>query len=214
MRTVVVAGTGTEVGKTWVTAELARALRRRGIAVAARKPVQSFAPAATGPTDAEVLAAATGEEPGEVCATHRWLPRAMAPPMAADALGLTAFTIADLAAEIADGMATNALVLVESVGGVRSPLAADGDTVALVDALRPALVVLVADASLGTINLVLLSIDALDGHRVVVHLNRFDPDDELQRRNRDWLVTRQGLDVVTDIEALAEMLATLPTATG
>jgi dethiobiotin synthetase len=214
MRTVVVAGTGTEVGKTWVTAELARALRRRGVRVAARKPVQSFAPDATGPTDAEVLAAATGEDPRVVCAAHRWLPCAMAPPMAAVALGWAAFTIADLAAEIADGMPTNALVLVESAGGVRSPLADDGDTVALVDALRPALVVLVAEAELGAINLVRLSVDALHGHRVVVHLNRFDPGDDLQRRNRDWLVTRESLDVVTDIEALAERLAALPTATG
>ena len=79
---------------------------------------------------------------------------------------------------------------------------------------QPDLVVLVADGRLGTINLVRLSVDALEGHRVVVYLNRFDTGDELQRRNRDWLVTREGLDVVTDIEALAEMLATLPTATG
>ena len=40
-----------------------------------------------------------------------------------------------------------------------------------------------------------------------------DRHDALHVRNRDWLVTREGLDVVTDIEALTEILATLPTAT-
>ena len=71
------------------------------------------------------------------------------------------FTIADLADEVAQSAPRDAIVLVESVGGVRSPLAADGDTVALVAALQPALVVLVADAELGTINVVRLSVDVL-----------------------------------------------------
>ena len=54
-----VAGTATDIGKTWWTAALARELRAAGMHVAARKPVQSGEPGAT--TDAEVLAAATGE---------------------------------------------------------------------------------------------------------------------------------------------------------
>ena len=80
----------------------------------------------------------------------------------------------------------------ESVGGVRSPLAVDGDTVTLVTELRPALVVLVADAELGTINVVRLSVDVLISHRVVVYLNRYDTDNEMHVRNHDWLATRDG----------------------
>ena len=125
----------------------------------------------------------------------------MAPPMAADVLEAEPFTVAELVAEITSNTPPGAIVLVESVGGVRSPLAVDGDTVTLVAAL-PALVVLVADAELGTINLVRLSHDVLLAHRVVVYLNRYDPDNELHVRNHDWLVTRMGLEVVTDPEAL------------
>ena len=67
---------------------------------------------------------------------------------------------------------------------------------------------LVADAGLGTINLVRLCVDALAAHRgVVVYLNRFDAADDLHRRNRDWLATREGLEVVTDPEALATLRA-------
>ena len=43
-RLVLVVGTGTEVGKTWVACRLARVLRRRGLIVAARKPAQSYDP--------------------------------------------------------------------------------------------------------------------------------------------------------------------------
>ena len=157
---VVVTGTGTEIGKTWVTAGLAGALRRRGIAIAVRKPVQSFSiDMALRPT--RRYSGTTGVGADTVCPAHRWLPRAMAPPMAADALGFAEFTVADLASEITQNAPPESIVLVESAGGVRSPLAADGDTVTLVNALQPALVVLVADAELGTINLVRLSTGAL-----------------------------------------------------
>lgn len=201
---VLVAGTGTEVGKTWVAAALAGELRRRGRRVAARKPAQSFEPGDedTGRTDAHVLATATGETPAEVCPPTRWYPAAMAPPMAATALGSPPFTIADLV----DGLTMPAgadLVLVETAGGVRSPLAADGDTVTLAWQLRPALTVLVADAGLGTINAVRLSAAALDGP-LVVHLNRFDARAPLHAANAAWLERRDGLRCVTSLAALAE----------
>ena len=210
---VPVAGTGTSVGKTYVAARLAASLRTRGIPVVARKPVQSFAAGDT-ETDADVLAAATGEDPLVVCPPHRRFPLAMAPPMAAEALGRPPFTIADLTGEIIATAPADALIMVESAGGVRSPLASDGDTVALAEELRPGRVLLVADAGLGTINAVHLSVDALAGQRVVVFLNRFDPRDDLHARNRDWLATRAGLEVVTDPEALERIAAAVLATSG
>ena len=67
---VVVAGTGTDVGKTWVGARLLEAWRAAGISVAARKPAQSFTPG-SGLTDAEVLGGASGEDPATVCPPAR-----------------------------------------------------------------------------------------------------------------------------------------------
>jgi dethiobiotin synthetase len=139
-----------------------------------------------------------------VCLPHRRYAVAMAPPMAADALGLPPFSIAELVAEL--DAPEGATVLVESAGGVRSPLAADGDTVDLVDALRPALVILVADAGLGTINAVQLSVTALGAHNVVVFLNRFDETDDLHRRNAEWLRSQAARDVVTEIDVLAAQI--------
>ena len=48
MTIIAIAGTGTDVGKTFVTAALARALRGRGFSVVARKPVLSYAPGDAG----------------------------------------------------------------------------------------------------------------------------------------------------------------------
>lgn len=203
---VLAVGTATEIGKTWVGGQVLRQLRGQGVSVAARKPAQSFDPADPGPADADVLAAATGEAPETVCPPHRHYPVAMAPPMAADALGLEPPGLQDLLAELTWPDPPPAVGWVETVGGPRSPMAHDGDAVDLAAAIQPDLVVLVADAGLGTINAVLVSIAPFADQKIVVMLNRFDPADDLHRRNRQWLQTRRGLDVIVDIEALAAVL--------
>lgn len=204
--TLVVAGVATEVGKTWIGAGVLRAARAAGLGVAARKPVQSFDPGAGAPRDAELLAAATGEQPGEVCPPHRSYPVAMAPPMAADVLGRAPIALADLLAELS-WPGDVELGLVETVGGVRSPLAHDADSAALARALRPDLVLLVADAGLGTINAVRSSAAALHDLPVAVHLNRFDPADDLHRRNARWL-EGDGFELLADPAAAVPRLVT------
>lgn len=201
-RLVVVAGTATEVGKTWVSCRILRDLRSAGLDVIARKPAQSFDPADP-TTDAHLLGDATGESAHEVCPRSRWYPAAMAPPMAAESLDRASFTVDDLVAEIDWPLPAPDIALVESVGGVRSPLADDGDTITLIERLQPDLVLLVADAGLGTINSVALSLEAIDrgAHvaRPVVVLNRFDPLDDLHHRNRDWLVRRLGVEAYSSV---------------
>jgi dethiobiotin synthetase len=211
-RLAVVVGTGTEVGKTWVSAAALRRLRGQGRRVAARKPAQSFE-IGDATTDADQLAEATGEAPIQVCPEHRWYPVALAPPMAAEVLGRPPFTLADLHDEIAwpDDIE---LGLVETAGGVRSPQAGDdGDAVALAASLMPDTVVLVADAGLGTLNAVRLCVTALAplldtrvDLELVVVLNRFDPDDDLHRRNRAWLADHDGIEAVTTVADLVDRL--------
>jgi dethiobiotin synthetase len=197
-----VLGTGTEVGKTWVGARLVGAFRQQGLTVAARKPVQSFDPADPAPTDAEVLAAATGEAVEDVCPSHRCLPLAMAPPMAADRLALPPFTVADLCAEV-DWPAGTDVGLVETVGGPCSPVAADGDSLDLMVSLWPDVVVLVADAGLGTINAVELCRRTVPLRPLVILLNRFDAADPLHAGNLVWLRRDLGTTVVADTASAA-----------
>jgi dethiobiotin synthetase len=206
---VAVVGTGTDIGKTWVAARLLRQLRAAGLQVAARKPAQSFDPDDDpAGLDAAVLGAATGEPVDEVCPPHRWYETAMAPPMAAESLGRPSFTIDDLVAELVWPDRAVDVGLVETAGGVRSPLAADGDCLDYCVVLAPDLMVLVADAGLGTINAVRLSAEAMAPLDVpiVVVLNRFDAGADLQQRNLEWLRDRDGRQVLTVPRADATMM--------
>jgi dethiobiotin synthetase len=197
---VVVCGTGTDVGKTWFAAQLLTAARQAGLMVQARKPVQSFDPASDASRhDAAVLAAASGEDESDVCRLS--YPAAMAPPMAAAMLNVASCTLAELLDDVRWSGSPD-LGLVETIGGVRSPIAEDADSAQFALALEPDLVVLVADAGLGTINAVRLSVDALIGPRCVVMLNRFDAADVLHGANRDWLRDRCGFDLVTSADEL------------
>ena len=155
-------GTGTEVGKTWVGAATSAASATRAACRSpARKPVQSFDPDDPHPTDAMVLAGATGEAVESVCAPAaptRWpSPRdgdrgARSRPLVLD----------DLVAELGRSWPPGAeLGWVEAAGGVRSPFTDDGDGVDLATRLAPDAIVLVADAELGALNAIRLCLDAL-----------------------------------------------------
>lgn len=208
-RLVVVTGTGTEVGKTWVTVQLASWLRSAGRTVAVRKPAQSFAPGDVD-TDAVLLAAATGEAPETVCPPQRWYPAPLAPPMAADVLGLSPIALSDLVAELGWPEPRVDVGFVEGAGGLCSPIAHDGDTLALIERLRPDAVVLVADPALGVVSNVRLAAHVLTGvgAELLVLLNRYDPSDDVHRRSRDWLRTVDSSTVVTDLAAAGRALLT------
>lgn len=127
MRTLFIAGAGTDVGKTFVTAALTRALIRAGASVAVFKPVASgYDPEHPEESDAGRLLTALGrdltpEAIADACPLRFAEP--LSPPAAARREGVTlAFT--DLAdschARIAAGGAD--VLLIEGVGGLMSPL--------------------------------------------------------------------------------------------
>jgi dethiobiotin synthetase len=66
--------------------------------------------------------------------------------------------------------------------------------------------VIVADAGLGTINAVRLTVAALSSWTPVVALNRYDEADSLHRANRAWLADRDHFTVVTTPSDLAAAL--------
>lgn len=202
-RLVVVLGTGTGVGKTWVAAKVLARLKAGGATVAARKPVQSFAPCDP-ETDADVLGLATGEPPERICPSHRWYAMAMAPPIAAAFQGVVAPRLDELLSELEWPDEPVDVGMLETVGGPRSPLAGDADSADLAAAVDADLAVLVAPAGLGAINAVRLCAPLVPSP-LVVFLNRFD-DGDVADRNLRWLQA-EGFDVVTDPAGLARRVA-------
>ena len=112
-------------------------------------------------------------------------------------LGAPGFTVADLVGGIVwpEGIDVG---LVEGVGGPRSPdQRRRRQRRPRARSSHPTSWCVVADAGLGTINAVRLSVAAFADFPVVVALNRFTTE-PLPERNRAHLVERDGLDVVTE----------------
>jgi dethiobiotin synthetase len=157
-RGVFVSATDTGVGKTFVSCELIRRMRGRGIDACGMKPVETGV-GAGGPLDALALrAAAGGVDPlEEVCPQRFALPAA--PSAAALAEGREV-ELEAITAAFARLAARHECVITEGAGGVLVPLTPALDMAGLAAELGlPVLVV--ARARLGTLNHTLLTLEAL-----------------------------------------------------
>ncbi|GAA4815666.1 dethiobiotin synthase [Streptomyces ziwulingensis] len=148
MPVLVITGTGTEVGKTVVTAALAAAASAAGRSVAVLKAAQTGV-GPDEPGDAREVARLAG--PVTVAEVARF-PEPLAPATAARRAGsppVRPHEVADAAAGLA---AEHDLVLVEGAGGLLVRFDAAGGTLADAASLLRAPVLVVAPAGLGTLN--------------------------------------------------------------
>jgi dethiobiotin synthetase len=203
-RGLFVTGTDTGVGKTLVTAALARALRARGVDVGVLKPSETGV-GPEGPLDARALREAGGvpEPLAQICPQPFALPAA--PAVAAAAEGRLVDRAAIREAYEATRRA-HELVLVEGAGGLLVPLDDGTDMAGLASELGLPLLV-VARAALGTINHTRLTLEAA-GHRDlpvagVVISHGGGPLSDADARNLGWLREHLGARLVGEIPPLA-----------
>ncbi|CAB4846432.1 unannotated protein [freshwater metagenome] len=160
MSILVITGTGTDVGKTVVTAAIAALARDRGSRVAVVKPGQT--------------GVGVGE-PGDLDAVRRLsliddlhehvrYPDPLAPAAAARVSGLPSLDLATSVAAIRALGEDHELVLVEGAGGLLVRYDDDGSTIADWARLLSADVLVVAHPQLGTLNSTALTLEAL-AHR-------------------------------------------------
>jgi dethiobiotin synthetase len=160
MHGLLITGSDTGVGKTLVTAAIARVLRQQGRPVRVCKPVATGAEWCAGrwcSDDTRRLAEAAGDT--DLDAITPWvLPEPAAPPVAARQAGIV-LTLEDLAGAVRRRARTGDPVLVEGVGGLLCPLT-DTETVADLAALLELPLLVVVRRSLGTLNHTLLTREA------------------------------------------------------
>lgn len=204
--TCFVSATATDIGKTWLVEQLAMGLRQAGVDVRARKPVQSFEEGDTD-TDAARLARATDDDETLVTKPTMCFPRPLAPPIAARILGRPEPTIGELVASM--DVPDCEVLLIEGVGGARSPVTSDGDSCDLAGELAADLVIVVSDAGLGAINDVRGALQAHADIDRVVFLNRFDASDVTQAENLEWLRERDHTLVVTSVTDLVTLVRSI-----
>ena len=173
-RALFIAGAGTEIGKTYVTAALTRHLRAEGRAVRALKPLASGVPPVGDPafagSDTGRLLAAQGlaltAEAVEACSPWRFA-APFAPDLAAAREGRS-LALEDLVAWCRGAIAaadSGTLVLVEGVGGLMSPITPDATGLDWLKALGlPTL--LVSGSYLGAISHALTAVETLRAHAI------------------------------------------------
>lgn len=157
MTIVVVSGTGTEIGKTVLTAALSAASLALGLSVAVLKPAQTGV-ADGEPGDAAEVARLAGPVTAVELARY---PEPLAPATAARRAGLPAVSPADVGEAAAKLSAVHDVVLVEGAGGLLVRYDETGATLADAARLLGARVLLVAPAGLGTLNSAALTAEAL-----------------------------------------------------
>ncbi len=157
-RRIVVVGTGTGVGKTWLSCALLRRLQTLGHTALGLKPIESgVTPGAD--TDAAALAAAgfgTGHGASPVGTLPYRLPDPISPHLAALRAGVTielpvALRYVQEQESVIAGHASP-VTLIESAGGLFSPLGPGISNFDLARALDPAAWLLVAPDSLGVLH--------------------------------------------------------------
>jgi dethiobiotin synthetase len=194
-----VTGTGTDVGKTVLSAALLAAIAAAGEPVRAHKPVVTGLderPQSGWPPDHELLASVAGMRSEEV-APLRYGP-AVAPDLAARLAGeaIDPTALVERARTAAAGEET---LIVEGVGGLFVPLTDELTVRDLAVALGLALLIAAAPG-LGTINHTLLTLDAaraagLDVCAVVLTPWPEQPS-ELERSNRATIARLGNVEVV------------------
>lgn len=159
MRVLMVTGTGTDIGKTIVTAALAACATRAGQRVAVVKPIQTGVRPGE-PGDLAEVRRLTG-----IVDLHEFarFDEPLAPATAAERAGRPAPSVAELADRIA-ALSDRDLVLVEGAGGAAVRFNAAGETIidlatTLADSVRLE-IVLVASSGLGTLNTAALTAQA------------------------------------------------------
>ena len=175
-RAVFVAGAGTEIGKTYVTAALTRRLLSQGRSVLTLKPLASGVPGPDDPafalSDTAILLDAQGiaPTPAAVASCSPWRFSAPLSPDLAAAREGRSLHLDDLVAWCRDQIRAapvGTIVLIEGVGGLMSPVTDEATGLDWLKALDlPAL--LVSGSYLGAISHALTGVETLRFHGVAL----------------------------------------------
>lgn len=180
-----ITGTDTEVGKTWVTAGLVAALRERGFACGAWKPVQSGANLNDTAADSHFLGKWGGlnDRPEEIATYTFSAP--LAPLLAAEQEN-TEIHIESLLAAQDKLLEKHEMLLVEGAGGLAVPLTSEM-LIADLAAMLGLPLLIIAKSGLGTVNHTLQTIAYArqKGIRVLGVIFNGYPLDDLQRIHSD-----------------------------
>lgn len=207
-KSLFVTGTGTDVGKTFVTGLMLKKLRENGRRAAYYKAAMSGndrrADGSLIPGDALRVKEMSGiEQPLEEMCPYVY-ETAVSPHLAAKLEG-NPVELERVLEGLRDVQARYDYVTVEGSGGILCPLRFDGQSIQLEDVIKAGNLgcLIVADAGLGTINAVVLTVEYMKARHIPVKgllFNRFEAGNPLHEDNRRMCEALTGQKVLACVK--------------
>ena len=213
MRSLFVTGTGTDIGKTYVSAAIARYFTKRNLAIAYYKAAVSGANSIE-ESDAGFVRDSAGIKQETSSLLSYLYKRPLSPHLAARIEG----NCASLDKIHHDYLSLDGkydYVLSEGAGGIICPVVYEDNCHILYEniiKLLRAPVVIVADAGLGTINHTILTYEYLKARKIKVQgviLNRFDKDSVMHTDNLKMIEALSDIKVIATLASGAQDLMLL-----
>ena len=205
---VFITATGTDIGKTYVSALILKKMKEEGLNCGYFKPVLSGVIEQNGvliESDCNyVVNTAKLNVSANDCVTY-WWKEAVSPHLAAKRQN-TEIDINNIKKEFKKKSEDFDYLLVEGAGGITCPLRVDnGEKYLLKDLIKDldCSVIIVADAGLGTINSVILTVEYAKLNNIPIQgiiLNNFKPDNFMHQDNLKQIEYLTNTKVIATVE--------------
>lgn len=204
---IFVTATGTDVGKTFVSALLVKNMRANGYNCGYYKPALSGAVKKSDgtllPGDCDYVLKTSGlnEEPLN-CVTYCF-EEAVSPHLAAARQGVE-ISLDKIKSDFERHSKNYDYLVVEGAGGITCPFKMDEETILLPDVIKALdlAIIIVADGGLGTINSVLLTVEYAKAHGIRIRgiiLNNYDKNDFMHVDNKLQIEKLTGVKVLATV---------------
>lgn len=208
-KSIFITGTGTDVGKTFVSALIVKELAQQNLSVGYYKPVLSGALKISGilhAGDCEYVINKSGLSQNPLESASYIFEEAVSPHLAAKNLGIKIdknIILNDFQSYMKD------FIVVEGAGGITCPLELSTETYLMSDLINDLDlgVIIVADAGLGVINAVLLTLEYAKNHGIKVRgviLNKFVKNNAMYLDNLKTIEYLGNIKVIGLVEVNAK----------
>lgn len=211
-KSIFITGTDTDVGKTFVTAQLVKALRNKGIQAGYYKAALSGAYYEEGkliPGDAKyVMDIADFKEEYDKCVSYTF-ETAVSPHLAAQIEGIE-INLDKIKVDYKALLNKYEYLFVEGSGGIICPIQATEEAFILLEDIIKSLdldILVVARAGLGTINHTVLTVKYIQSQGLVVKgiiLNGYEEGNTLHEDNKRMIEALTGVEVIAVIPSATE----------
>lgn len=205
---IFITATGTDVGKTYVSALLVKKMKEFGLNCGYYKPVLSGAELIDGklvPGDCAYVKKIANLDNNPTDYLSYMFQPALSPHLAAQ-IENNPIKLEKITADFSEKKKYQDYIITEGAGGIVCPMDLTGNKPFLIKDIIKGLnldIIIVASAALGSINSAVLTVEYAINHGIKVKgiiLNNFDKNDKMQADNKLQIEKLTGIKVIAEVE--------------